>query len=86
MNNTPLDLSKLYRNQANGLQGLTKVYGGYEYNYKEMHPRDKYNSTENHVKGALKNPWIIHVKNYREKHPHLTYKEAISEARKSYYK
>jgi hypothetical protein len=30
------------------------------------------------------NHWLIHVKKFREKHPKLTYKEALQQARKSY--
>jgi hypothetical protein len=32
------------------------------------------------------NPWIMHVQAYRKKHPSLSYKEVLMEARKSYKK
>jgi hypothetical protein len=30
------------------------------------------------------NPWLSHVKKFREKHPNMSYKEALQGARKSY--
>jgi hypothetical protein len=37
-----------------------------------------------HQKAAHYNPWIMHVQAYRAKHPHLSYKEVLMQARKSY--
>lgn len=39
-----------------------------------------------HVYAAEHNPWLIHVKKFRKAHPHLSYKEALIEARKSYHR
>ena len=30
------------------------------------------------------NPWLIHVENFRKKHPKMSYKEALQQARKTY--
>jgi hypothetical protein len=32
------------------------------------------------------NPWILHVKEFRKKHPELTYPEALKAAKESYHK
>ena len=32
------------------------------------------------------NPWLEHVKKFREKHPKLSYKEVLQEAKKTYTK
>ena len=36
-------------------------------------------------KAASTNPWILHVKQYQQDHPGLSYKEAMKKARASYY-
>ncbi len=36
-------------------------------------------------KAAKKNPWLIHVRAYRKKHPNLSYKEVLERASKTYY-
>ena len=33
---------------------------------------------------AKPNPWLAHVKKFREEHPELSYKEVLKEAKKTY--
>lgn len=33
---------------------------------------------------AQHNPWLAHVREFREKHPHLSYKDCLIQAKKSY--
>ncbi len=32
------------------------------------------------------NPWMVHVNKFRQKHPKLSYKEVLQEAKKTYTK
>ena len=34
----------------------------------------------------MTNPWLEHVKQYRQAHPEISYKEALKEASKTYNK
>jgi len=37
-------------------------------------------------KARVPSTWMVHVKNYREKHPKLSYKECLINASKTYKK
>lgn len=38
------------------------------------------------MSGSNTNPWLEYVREYREKHPEISYKEALKAASKSYRK
>jgi chromosome segregation ATPase len=70
--------SSTYHNKA-----LVRTMKHHKAEAKKVHHKGAGKKTA-HQKAAHHNPWIMHVQAYRAKHPHLSYKEVLMQARKSY--